>query len=71
MQEIKKKIEGKEISLGEAPGEKPRDNVISIMDALKASIREKSNDRGGRSSKAGKAPKKAGALKGQRRPARA
>ena len=65
MQEIKKKVQGKEISLGEAPAEKPRDNVISIMDALKASIKEKSAGRGG-----GKPAKKA-AAKTQRKLARA
>ncbi len=36
--EINKKIKGKDISLASAPAEKPRDNVISLMDALKASI---------------------------------
>jgi DNA end-binding protein Ku len=64
MREIKKKVQGKEISLGEAPAEKPRDNVISIMDALKASIKEKSSGRG-------KPPKKAAAAKSQRKLARA
>jgi DNA end-binding protein Ku len=67
MREIKKKVQGKEISMAETPAEKPRDNVISIMDALKASIKEKS---GGRSAGAGKPPKKAGA-KAHRNAARA
>jgi DNA end-binding protein Ku len=66
MQEIKKKIQGKEISLAETPAEKPRDNVISIMDALKASINEKSAGR-----VVGKRPRKAGAAKGQRKLAHA
>jgi DNA end-binding protein Ku len=39
--EIKKKIQGKEISLAETPAEKPRDNVINLMDALKASLESK------------------------------
>lgn len=66
LREIKKKIQGKEISLAEAPAEKPRDNVISIMDALKASIKENSATHG-----VGRSPKKAGAVKGQRKLARA
>jgi DNA end-binding protein Ku len=65
LQEIKKKIHGKEISLTEAPAEKPRDNVVSIMDALRASIKAKSGGDAGRS------PKKTGAAKGQRKLARA
>jgi DNA end-binding protein Ku len=40
--EIKKKIQGKEISFAEAPAQKPRDNVINLMDALKASLQAKS-----------------------------
>jgi DNA end-binding protein Ku len=36
--EIKKKIQGKEISLAQSSAEKPRDNVIDMMDALKASL---------------------------------
>jgi DNA end-binding protein Ku len=51
--EIKKKIEGKEISLAEMPAEQPRDNVINLMDALKASLGSKSEKRAVR-----KAPKK-------------
>lgn len=36
--EINKKIKGKDISLAQQPAERPRDNVINLMDALKASI---------------------------------
>ena len=52
MQEIKKKVKGKEISLAETPAEKPRDNVINIMDALKASLKGRTKVRAttGRSS---------------------
>jgi DNA end-binding protein Ku len=66
MQEIKKKIQGKEISSAEVPAGQPRDNVINIMDALKASIEAKSSGRN-----AAKPPRKAGAAKSQRRVARA
>jgi non-homologous end joining protein Ku len=66
MQEIKKKIQSKQISLGETPTERPRDNVSSIMDALKASIRDKSGGRTG-----GKAAKKAVPTKSLRKLARA
>jgi len=53
LQEIKKKAQGKDIALSDAPREKPRDNVISIMDALKASIDKKASGR-----KVAKQPKK-------------
>ena len=59
--EIKKKVQGKEISLGEAAPEKRSDNVINLMDALKASLQK----RGG-TSKSSKAPKKAPAKKTRR-----
>jgi len=58
--EIKKKIQGKEISLAETPAEKPRDNVINLMDALKASL----GARGGKST-ARKTPKR---MRGAARP---
>jgi DNA end-binding protein Ku len=65
MQEIKKKVQGKEISLTETPRETPRSNVINIMDALKASLSQKSRSAGG------KPPKKAPAARSPRRAARA
>jgi DNA end-binding protein Ku len=39
--EIKKKINGKEISMEETATEAPRSNVINLMDALKASLKAK------------------------------
>jgi DNA end-binding protein Ku len=36
--QIKKKVQGKEISLADAPAEAPRSNVVNLMDALKASL---------------------------------
>ena len=36
--EIKKKVQGKEISLADTVPESPRSNVINLMDALKASL---------------------------------
>jgi DNA end-binding protein Ku len=61
--EIRKKIQGKEISLIEAPPEKTRDNVISLMDALKASLTKNSVP------SARKPLKKAAAAKRQRKTA--
>lgn len=58
--EIKKKIQGKEISLAETAAVKPRDNVINLMDALKASLEAK----GGKST-ARKTPKR---MRGATRP---
>jgi DNA end-binding protein Ku len=43
--EIKKKVQGKEISLAEPQGEKRGANVINLMDALKASLEERGNSR--------------------------
>jgi DNA end-binding protein Ku len=54
--QIKKKVQGKEISLAEPEVEKREGNVIDLMDALKASLQ-----RGGASTKNTKAPKKAAA----------
>jgi DNA end-binding protein Ku len=56
--EIKKKVQGKEISLADAPAESPRSNVINLMDALKASLARK-----GAASAQRKASKKAGGKK--------
>jgi DNA end-binding protein Ku len=36
--EIKKKVQGKQISLADTPAQSPRSNVINLMDALKASL---------------------------------
>lgn len=41
--EISRKIKGKDISLAQTPLDKPRDNVINLMDALKASLQTKSS----------------------------
>jgi DNA end-binding protein Ku len=54
--QIKKKVQGQEISLAEPEVEKRGGNVIDLMDALKASLQ-----RGGASAKNTKAPKKAAA----------
>jgi DNA end-binding protein Ku len=56
--EIKKKVQGKEISVAEAPAEKPRDNVINLMDALKASLQAKSGKTSVRKSVKKAAPKR-------------
>jgi DNA end-binding protein Ku len=40
--EIKKKVQGKDIALSEPPVEKRADNVVSLMDALKASLETRS-----------------------------
>jgi DNA end-binding protein Ku len=65
MQEIKKKAQGKEISMSEAPAKKSRDNVISIMEALKASIDQRASGR-----RAAKQPRRAAAAKAVRKAAR-
>jgi DNA end-binding protein Ku len=52
--EIDNKVRGKEISLAEPPVEKRSDNVISLMDALKASLQK-----GGSPMKSAKTPKRA------------
>ncbi len=39
--EIRKKVQGKEIALADAPVEAPRSNVVNLMDALKASLATK------------------------------
>lgn len=39
--EIKRKVQGKQITLEEAPAEQPRSNVIDLMGALKASLKAK------------------------------
>jgi DNA end-binding protein Ku len=39
--EIKKKVQGKEISFADTPAESPRSNVVNLMDALKASLARK------------------------------
>ena len=54
LQEIKKKVQGKNIAISEGPRDATRDNVVSIMDALRASIDKKAAVR-----KAAKQPKKA------------
>jgi DNA end-binding protein Ku len=51
--EIKKKVQGKEISLAEPRVEKRGDNVINLMDALKASLQKRGNP-----GKSSSAPKK-------------
>jgi DNA end-binding protein Ku len=61
--EIKKKIQGKDISLAEPPPQKPAGNVISLMEALKASLNKNT------APSANKPLKKAGAAKRQRRSA--
>ncbi len=53
--EIKKKVQGKEISLTDTSAEPPRSNVVNLMDALKASLARK-----GAASVQRKASKKAG-----------
>jgi DNA end-binding protein Ku len=63
LQEIKKKIQGKDISASEEPARKPRDNVVNIMDALKASLKKKSAANGS----TGKVPGKANAANRRRR----
>jgi non-homologous end joining protein Ku len=55
LQEIKKKIHGKDISPREEPAQKPRDNVVNIMDALKASLKKKSAANGSTTKVPGKA----------------
>ena len=59
--EIKKKIQGKEISLAEPQVEKRSDNVINLTDALKASLQSRS---GGE--KSGKTPRKAPAKRARK-----
>jgi DNA end-binding protein Ku len=56
--EIKKKVQGKEISFAGAPDEKPRDNVINLMDALKASLQAKSGRTSARKSVKKAAPRR-------------
>jgi DNA end-binding protein Ku len=63
LQEIKKKVQGKDISWSEEPVQKPRDNVVNIMDALKASLKNRVTANGSR------APKKAAPAKVRRRKA--
>jgi len=58
--EIKKKVQGKEISLAEPRVEKRADNVVSLMDALKQSLQGRGNP--GKS----KAPKKAAAKRARK-----
>jgi DNA end-binding protein Ku len=65
---IQKKVQGKEISLAEAPTASPRGNVIDLMEALRASI----DARGAKAAdlKERKAPKRATPAKAGRKTAR-
>jgi DNA end-binding protein Ku len=65
---IQKKVQGKEISLAEAPTASPRGNVIDLMEALRASI----DARGAKAAdlKERKAPKRATVAKAGRKTAR-
>jgi DNA end-binding protein Ku len=59
--QIKKKVQGKQISLAESLPEKRDGNVIDLMDALKASL-----ERRGGAVNAGKPPKKAAGKRSRR-----